>query len=75
MGHKRTFRSAISMSALPLKADIPSPERNVRFVPIADIRSGFPIEEKIKLASAINQRFRKDSDQPPRTRWNISVEL
>ena len=35
--HKRTFGSAIAMSALPTKADICSAISNVRFVPIADI--------------------------------------
>ena len=33
LGHKRTFRSAITMSALPPKADIRSAKRHVRFVP------------------------------------------
>ena len=37
LGHKRTFRSAIAMSALPPKADIEARQSNVRFVPIADI--------------------------------------
>jgi hypothetical protein len=36
LGQRRTFRSAIAMSALPPKADIPNPGRSVRFVPIAD---------------------------------------
>jgi hypothetical protein len=35
-GHKRTFRNAIALSALPPKADIPSGQRDVRFV-ISDI--------------------------------------
>jgi hypothetical protein len=37
LGHKRTFRSAIAMSALSLKADIRSADTDVRFGPIADI--------------------------------------
>ena len=37
LGHKRTFRGAIVMSALPPKADIPRTRCYVRFVPIADI--------------------------------------
>ena len=37
LGHKRTFRSAITMSALPPKADIFSALAHVRFVPQADI--------------------------------------
>ena len=41
LGHKRTFRSAIAMSALPPKADICSATRDVRFVPKADIRPLF----------------------------------
>ena len=36
-GHKRTFRNAIAMSALPPKADMCCATRYVRFVPIADI--------------------------------------
>ena len=38
LGHKRTFRTAIVMSALPPKADMCSALAHVRFVPIADIR-------------------------------------
>ena len=37
LGHKRTFRSTIVMSALPPEADIRAQMQNVRFVPIADI--------------------------------------
>jgi hypothetical protein len=37
LGQKRTFRSAIVMSALPPIADIPGGSQHVRFVPIADI--------------------------------------
>jgi hypothetical protein len=37
LGHKRTFRSAIAMSALPPKADNERLGRNVCLVPIADI--------------------------------------
>ena len=37
LGHKRTFRGAIVMSALPPKADIRGAKRNVRKVPIADM--------------------------------------
>jgi hypothetical protein len=37
LGHKRTFRSAIVMSALPPKADIRSATAQVCFGPIADI--------------------------------------
>src|SRR5262249_61931593 len=37
LGHKRTFSSAIAMSALPPKADIGTRSWNVRFVPKADI--------------------------------------
>ena len=37
LGHKRTSRSAIAMSALTPKADIWCAEYHVRFVPIADI--------------------------------------
>ena len=37
LGHKRTFRSAIAMSALPPKADITEHCGHVRFVPKADI--------------------------------------
>jgi hypothetical protein len=37
MGHKRTFGPFIAMSALPPKADIRQGNRDVCFVPIADI--------------------------------------
>src|SRR5262249_5222299 len=38
MGHKRTFRSAIVMSALPPKAGICGAKRNVRYGPEANMR-------------------------------------
>ena len=38
LGHKRTFAVQNGMSALPPKADMCSATRDVRFVPIADIR-------------------------------------
>jgi hypothetical protein len=37
MGQKRTFWPFIAMSALPPKADIGERNRDVRFVPKADI--------------------------------------
>jgi hypothetical protein len=37
MGQKQTWRPAISMSALPPKADIAERDQDVRFVPEADI--------------------------------------
>jgi hypothetical protein len=37
LGQKRTFRSAIAMSALPPKADMSSATRHARYVPEADI--------------------------------------
>ncbi|MFZ0029200.1 MAG: hypothetical protein WAK72_23900, partial [Pseudolabrys sp.] len=37
LGHKRTFCSAIGMSAFPPIADVGGAKRNVRFVPKADI--------------------------------------
>jgi len=43
LGHKRTFRSFRSMSALPPKADIRRHKTNVRFVPIARVRSVYSI--------------------------------
>ena len=39
LGHKRTFRGAIVMSALPPKADIGRLDWNVRFGPEADIHT------------------------------------
>ena len=38
LGHKRTFAVQNGMSALPPKADMCNAKRNVRFVPIADVR-------------------------------------
>ena len=37
LGHKRTFRDAYPMSALPPKADIAERNWHVRFVPLSDI--------------------------------------
>jgi hypothetical protein len=37
LGHKQTFAPQKVMSALRPEADIPCSERDVRFVPIADI--------------------------------------
>src|SRR5262245_51299662 len=39
LGQKRTFRSAITMSALPPKADMCGATRDVRYGPKADIHS------------------------------------
>src|SRR5262249_1047620 len=39
LGHKRTFRPPIALSALPPKADICSAPAHVRFGPKADIAS------------------------------------
>src|SRR5262249_35708923 len=39
---KRTFRSAIGMSALPPKADMCGAKENVRYGPIADINDAKP---------------------------------
>jgi hypothetical protein len=38
LGHKQTFAVQNVMSALPPKADMCGATRDVRFVPIADIR-------------------------------------
>ena len=37
LGHKRTLQRILLMSALPPKADMVQPDRDVRFVPKADI--------------------------------------
>jgi hypothetical protein len=39
-GHKRTSKHIGAMSALPPKADIAERDRNVRFVPKADMGDG-----------------------------------
>jgi hypothetical protein len=39
LGHKQTFAPQKVMSALRPEADIPCSERDVRFVPIADMAS------------------------------------
>jgi hypothetical protein len=41
LGQKQTLGNVAPMSALPPKADIRTQSRNVRFVPIADIRMDF----------------------------------
>ena len=38
LGHKQTLKRFHPMSALPPKADIGTQSRNVRFVPLTDIR-------------------------------------
>ena len=37
LGHKRTWRSEFTMSALPPKVDMDQPGRDVRFVPKAEV--------------------------------------
>jgi hypothetical protein len=37
LGHKRTFPHVRPMSALPPKAHMPCDERDIRFVPNADL--------------------------------------
>jgi hypothetical protein len=41
LGQKRTLTHLLHMSALPPKADIGTQQRNVRFVPLADIGGVF----------------------------------
>jgi hypothetical protein len=53
LGHKRTCRPEIAMSALPLKADIAEPDQNVCFGPIADITKW-----RSRLRSATNRSCR-----------------
>jgi len=42
LGQKQTLRRVCAMSALPPKADMVQQDRNVRFVPKADIPGRFP---------------------------------
>jgi hypothetical protein len=61
LGHKRTFAVQKRMSALPPKADIPSAERNVCFVPIADIDNPglmFSIHRKSISIRSLHRRQR-----------------
>ena len=43
LGQKQTFRSVRPMSALPLRADIQSRIRDVRFVPLKEVEELYPI--------------------------------
>jgi hypothetical protein len=56
LGHKRTLRSALSVSALPPKADIPQRRLDVGFVPEADsctaARSRYSITSSAPASSA-----------------------
>src|SRR5262249_18424148 len=52
LGQKRTSRLVEGMSALPPKADIGIEPRNVRFVPIADIRPEFSRGSALGLVHA-----------------------
>ena len=49
-GHKQTLKRLHPMSALPLKADIAQHDRNVRFVPKADI-GGHSITSSVSAMS------------------------
>lgn len=56
LGQKRKFARQFAMSALPPKADLMSPLRNVRFVPEADIQlnrlmSGLSLFDQIDLVT------------------------
>jgi hypothetical protein len=72
LGHKQTFHIARAMSALPPKADIRGGERDVRFVPKADIG----LVEVYKqprgwLAPDVYQpQRRRPADPDPYARWS-----
>jgi hypothetical protein len=52
LGHEQTSRARALMSALPPKADIRQRNRDVRFVPKADIKFGLEVEEASTLYAA-----------------------
>ena len=51
-GQKQTFRTAITVSALPLKADMCSAQADVRYVPIADMTKFYSITTSAVASSA-----------------------
>jgi hypothetical protein len=53
LGHKRTFCAAELMSALPPKADIRVANRNVRYVPRADISQVYSITSSARPISVL----------------------
>jgi CheY-like chemotaxis protein len=57
LGHKRTFRSAIAMSALPPKADMCGAARDVRFGPIADITASRPPHGELSKVVNFEQKI------------------
>src|SRR5690348_8651797 len=52
LSQKQTLRGLNGMSALPPKADIGTPSRNVRFVPEADISCGRRVQTDNVLSRA-----------------------
>jgi hypothetical protein len=58
LGQKRTFRSAIGMSALPPKADMCDATRDVRYGPRADIRTAADNSLFDDIIGKRNQRWR-----------------
>jgi len=52
LGHKRTWLGEFAMSALPPKADIVQSDRDVRFVPKADIDAPDKEHERRFVVSA-----------------------
>ena len=59
LGHKRTFRAAMAMSALPPKADMCGATRDVRLVPIADI---LLVQTSVDLESELLHNRRPESN-------------
>ena len=60
-GHKRTFRSASTMSALPPRGDMCGATRDVRYGPKADIRASriwraFPLQAARSTRVSISLR-------------------
>jgi hypothetical protein len=66
LGHKRTFRGAIAMSALPPKADMRGATGDVGYGPIAD-HSTLPLEFRAAGFDAFSAKSSWTQVQLPRT--------
>jgi hypothetical protein len=57
LGHKRAFEGLFAMSALPPKVDIVHHGRDVRFVPIRDMRKKEPQERNALGVRSLTERL------------------
>jgi hypothetical protein len=67
LGQKRTLKRLHTMSTLPPKADIVQHNRDVRFVPIADIRQSSRPFDGNKMIGCSRLTHRKQFPENPTT--------